>query len=102
MWNALTEESSSFTRAKPRWLSLSIAYRLVRVARLCLGDRRVLRSMLNLSWITRRLSHELNCAVYPGEYSNETQAVTRSLLAKYVPQDGTVVDVGCGHGRLGH
>jgi len=96
------EQELSFSRLKPRWWALSIAYRVVGLMRLAIGHERVLRLMLNLHWITWRMAYELTYTFFGGGFVNDTYGVSASVLARYVPSGGTVIDIGCGAGRLAH
>ena len=98
----VTEQELSFPRTKPRWMALSIAYRIVTLMRLTIGHERALRLMLNLHWITWRLAYELTNTFFGGGFVNETYGVSAAGLARYVPAGGRVIDIGCGAGRLAH
>ena len=95
-----TERDISFPRAKPRWLALSVAYRLMRLARWMFGDRRVLRLLLNANWILWRFSFETTVGHYGGAFCNTTFCLSDELLHTLIPPGGSVLDIGCGGGRL--
>ena len=98
----LTEERTCFPRTKRRWWLLAIGYRVARVGRFALGDRRFLRFLLNLHWICWRLAYELAYTMFGRTFPNETYGVSTLLLEQYLPDGGTVIDIGCGAGRLAH
>ncbi|MBV9774219.1 MAG: class I SAM-dependent methyltransferase [Gemmatimonadetes bacterium] len=97
-----TEADISFPRRKPRWIALSLTYRLVQVARWIVGDRALLRFFLNANWICWRFSYELSWQTFGGAFRNTTYCVSDDLLARWIPAGGAVVDIGCGTGRLCH
>jgi len=97
-----TEGDISFPRSKRRWIALSISYRLMHLARRIFGDQAVLRFMLNTNWISWRLSYEISMEHYGPAFRNTTYGVSDELFAKWIPRGGSVLDVGCGAGRLCH
>ena len=57
--------------------------------------------MLDAEWITWRLAYELTGEWYGGgQLNNLAYGVSADLLAAHVPPRGTVIDLGCGIGRL--
>jgi len=94
------ERDISFPRQKPRWLALSVGYRLMRLARWLFGDKRVLRVLLNANWIFWRFSYETITEHYGGAFPNATYSTTDDLLRTLIPPGGSVLDIGCGGGRL--
>lgn len=94
------ESDISFPRSKPRLIWLSAAYRLMRIARRVFGETTVLRFLLNANWTTWRFSYELSAELYGPTFQNLTFGVSDDLLARWIPKGGTVLDVGCGYGRL--
>jgi SAM-dependent methyltransferase len=97
-----TEIDIAFPRRKPRWITLAVTYRLVNLLRRIVGERRLLRLFLNANWICWRFSYELSSELYGGAFRNTTYCVSDDLLAKWIPAGGSVVDIGCGTGRLCH
>lgn len=95
-----TERDISFARRKPRWVTLAVSYRFMRLARRLLGDRRMLRFALNANWIFWRFSYELSMEHFGPAFSNTTYGVSDAMLREWVPVGGSVVDIGCGAGRL--
>lgn len=95
-----TETDISFPRRKPRWVALALTYRLVRLARRIVGDRALLRFFLNANWICWRMSYELSAETFRGAFRNTTYCTSDDLLAEWIPPGGSVVDIGCGTGRL--
>ena len=93
-----SEADISFPRQKPRSLVLSAAYRLMRLARWSLGDRRALRVFLNANWIFWRFSYETMSEYYGGAFPNTTYSVSDDLLRALIPPGGSVIDIGCGGG----
>lgn len=97
---APTEREISFPRAKPRRLAVSVGYRFMRTVRWIFGDRKALQFFLNANWIFWRFSYETIVEYYGGAFSNTIYSVTDELLGKLIPPGGTVLDIGCGGGRL--
>ncbi len=97
---APSERDISFPRQKPRHLGLSVAYRLMRLIRWSVGDRRALRFFLDVNWICWRFSYETMVEHYGDAFCNTTFCVTDDLLRTLIPPGGSVLDIGCGGGRL--
>jgi SAM-dependent methyltransferase len=97
---AASERDISFPRPKPRWLTLSVAYRVMHLARRLFGDRRVLRFMLNANWIFWRFSYETIVEYYGSDFCNTTYCLSSDLLRSLIPPGGSVLDIGCGGGRV--
>jgi SAM-dependent methyltransferase len=97
---APSERDISFPRKKSRWLALSVGYRLMRLTRWVFGDRRALRWFLNANWIFWRFSFETTVEYYGGEFSNTTYSTSSDLIRSLLPPGGSVIDIGCGGGRL--
>jgi SAM-dependent methyltransferase len=97
---APSERDISFPRQKPRHLGLSVAYRLMRLIRWSVGDRRALRLFLDANWICWRFSYETMVEHYGDAFCNTTFCVTDDLLRALIPPGGSVLDIGCGGGRL--
>jgi SAM-dependent methyltransferase len=95
-----SERDISFPRRKRRWIGLAVAYRLVALGRRLFGTRRMLRFALNANWIFWRLSYELSMEHFGPEFPNNTYGVSPDLLRRWIPPGGSVVDIGCGVGRL--
>jgi SAM-dependent methyltransferase len=99
VWEGLNEADLTMPRAKPRSLSISLAYRAKRLAQKVFGPRRLLRFCLNASWLLRRFAHELNAdavAVIPPTGSSERAL---AIIRQWLPPHGSVLDIGCGVGH---
>ncbi len=96
----VTEADISFARRKPRWVTFSLAYRLLRLLTPVIGARHLLRFSLNATWIFWRFSYELSAGLYGGAFRNTTYGTSADLLERWIPPGGSVVDIGCGGGRL--
>lgn len=90
----------SFPREKPRWLALSLSYRIVRILKAILGERRLVRLFLNLHWIAWRFSYELTHELIGKPFRNHTYCTSREVLERWVPAGSSILDIGCGTGRL--
>ena len=95
-----TANDIAFPRAKPRWVALAVGYRVMRVGQRLLGTRRLLRLGLDATWILWRLSYELSMGLFGPAFPNTTYGVSEELLGRLIPPGGSVVDIGCGGGRL--
>lgn len=72
----------------------------MRLTRWAVGDRRALRWFLNANWIFWRFSYETIVEHYGGAFSNVTYSTTSALIGSLLPPGGSVIDIGCGGGRL--
>ncbi len=99
MTKNFTESDLAMPRQKPRSIAISLAYRLVRVARALFGAKAVLRFCLDTSWLTWRFAFELSSDVLGNEFQSEARGISEELLKEFIPPGGSVVDVGCGPGR---
>jgi SAM-dependent methyltransferase len=94
-----TEETLSLSRAKPKSLFISLAYRSKRVCQYLLGRNRMLRVFLNLSWLFHRFAFELSGEVFGNTFHNCALGLSEEQLYQWVPKGSTVIDIGCGSGR---
>ena len=95
-----SERDISFPRQKPKWLALSVGYRLMRLIRWAVGDRRAIRFFLNANWILWRFSFETIVEHYGGDFCNVAFCLSDELIGTLIPRGGSVLDIGCGGGRL--
>jgi SAM-dependent methyltransferase len=96
----VTERDISFPRQKPRRIVLAASYRLMRFTRWVLGDRRALRLLLNANWILWRFSYETCMEHLGADFRNTTYCLSEEMLGRLIPPGGSVLDIGCGEGRL--
>lgn len=90
----------SFDRVKRRSLVVALAYRARPILIKILGARRVLAILLQASRLISRLAWE-TAADYFGEgYFNAVHALSPGVLHDWIPAGATVVDIGCGTGRV--
>jgi SAM-dependent methyltransferase len=100
LWGTtLREEDLSFAQTKRRFLYLRLSYRLKALFQKLVGARRLLRFCLNASWLLRRFSFELSCEVFGSQFQEAALALSAEDLSRWIPPQGTVVDIGCGTGR---
>jgi SAM-dependent methyltransferase len=69
------------------------------LAQAVLGPRRALQFCLDASWLFRRFAYELSCDVYGSPFQLAALALTTEELQRWIPEDGSVIDIGCGTGR---
>lgn len=93
------ESDLSFTREKRSYPFAAGIYRLSLVARRILGRDRLLRLVLDASWILHRIGYELAGQEYGEEFQNSAMAMQRSLIETHLPKGARIVDIGCGAGR---
>lgn len=90
----------SFPRAKRRSVARSAAYRVQPLLRRTLGTDRTLRLLLNVERVTWRIGFEAAHLKYGDEFFNGCVATTPDRLQNWIPPRASVLDVGCGNGRL--
>lgn len=93
------EEKLSMKREKPRNFNISISYRLIYFAKKVFGKERVLKHCLNKSRLYGRFAFEAAGELYGAEFHNHAKALNESFLKKWIPANGSVIDIGCGVGR---
>lgn len=93
------ETRLSFPREKPKSLLVSFAYRAAAVGRAIVGKERILRYCLNGSRLLWRFAFELSGEIYGAKFHNHAKALNEKFLKRWVPKNGSVVDIGCGVGR---
>jgi SAM-dependent methyltransferase len=96
----LTEADLTMPRRKPRSLVVSLCYRLILVGKYLFGRKRLMRWCLNASWLLRRFAFELGSEVFGSSFQTDARALSKDVLRKWVTRDATVIDIGCGPGRL--
>lgn len=94
-----TESELEMERIKPRSIAISLSYRIFMVGRSIFGKERMLRFFLNGSWLFWRFAFELSGEVYDKAFHNHAKALSEDFLQRWIPENGSVVDVGCGVGR---
>lgn len=94
-----TEKNLSMPRAKPRSLAIPLGYRLKRLAEILFGKERTLRFFLDGSWLMWRFAFEQSGELYGSEFHIQTKALNEDILKQWIPEHGSVVDIGCGVGR---
>jgi SAM-dependent methyltransferase len=95
-----TADSLSFPRRKRRSALRSVAYRSQPLLRKGFGTDRALRMLLNVERVAWRLAYETAGKQYGESFHNESLALTPTRLADWVPSQATVLDIGCGSGRI--
>src|SRR5205823_10307364 len=94
-----TEADLTVPRRKPRSLVIPVAYRARRLAVRLFGTGRVLRFCLNASWLLRRFAFELCGQLYGADFARHARGLSEEILARWIPEGGSVIDVGCGTGE---
>jgi SAM-dependent methyltransferase len=84
-------------RAKPRRIWQSASFRLYYAGRRYIKGPRLLRFLLNASWLFRRFAYEETGLVYGQDI---LRPHTRPLVAGAVGQGDSVIDFGCGTGEV--
>lgn len=97
--NYATEKQLTMPREKPRSLIISVSYRLIKIGRIIIGKQRLLRWCLNSSWLLRRFAFEISGELYGGSFHCHAKALSEDFLKNHIPENGTVIDIGCGIGR---
>ncbi len=97
------EEVNYFKSEMPRekdGFVLLFIYRLIRVAAIILGNRRVLKVILRAHWVIKRSGWALSTFEKDLHFASNTQAVDRNLLSRVLKPGDKVLDLACGFGRL--
>ncbi len=87
-------------RRKPRSLSSSVVFRAAAIVRKTGLEPLLLRCMLKMAWLGWRIAYEISSIRLGAEFETATRGITDDLLRRTVPPNGTVLDLGCGAGRL--
>jgi SAM-dependent methyltransferase len=98
--SSLRETDLSMPRRKPRSAVSSIVFRTTRLTRAVGLELRALRFLLKASWLFSRLAYEICSSRIGPEFETTTRGVTAELLERHIPAGATVLDLGCGGGRL--
>lgn len=96
----LSERDLTMQRRKRRSITISLLYRLTRLARAVGLERAAMRFFLFGSWIFWRLAYELSAARLGPEFENAARGVSAEILRRHIPAGAVVLDFGCGNGRL--
>lgn len=94
-----SDEQLEMPRDKPRLLTVSLSYRAAHLARRILGSERSLRLLLNAARLSWQFAFELSGELYDKAFHTQTKALNAELLERWIPPNGTVIDIGCGSGR---
>jgi SAM-dependent methyltransferase len=97
--SSISEVDLAFGRTKKRSVAEVIGFRIVRLSRPVLGERRLLVLLLEMARVVNRLAFEASGRQLGDEFHNNAMALDEQLLLSLVPDGGRVVDVGCGTGR---
>ena len=89
-----------FERSKKKWIVGSILYRLNKILNTLFHEKYVLKFTLDLALIFWRIAYENSYRYYGQEYKNITYGIDENLLKKYTNSESTIIDIGCGYGRL--
>jgi len=95
----ITAGQLEMKREKPRSLPVSLSYRAARLGRRVLGGERMLRFFLNGSRLLWQFGFELSGEIYDKGFHNQTKALSEEFLSRWIPENGSVIDIGCGPGR---
>jgi SAM-dependent methyltransferase len=96
---SLSDADLALPRKKQRSVGISVTYRAMAVALKMLGPRRVLPLALDTAWLAHRLAFELSGEVLGSRFHCAAMGLSKPFIAKWLPPDATVLDVGCGTGR---
>lgn len=95
----LTEQNLSMPRRKDVSLSTRLSYRFTNLSKHIFGKETMLRFFLNSSWLFWRFAFELSGEIYDSRFHEHSKALSEDFLRKHIPENGSVIDVGCGVGR---
>lgn len=77
----------------------ALAYRAAWLGRRLMGRRQLLRLCLNGAWLLRRLAFELSGEMWAEQFHCQAMALSEDVLRRWIPEGGSVLDLGCGTGR---
>jgi SAM-dependent methyltransferase len=95
-----TSRDLSFGRVKKRSIVTAVAFRSRPILIKFLGRRRVLMILLQASRVISRLAWETAGDYFGEGYFNAVHALSPGVLRDWLPAGATVVDIGCGAGRV--
>jgi len=93
------ETSLLMKRKKPFSIITSVAYRATALGKIIIGREKLLPFFLNNSRLFWRFANEISDELYGASYHTHNRALSEDLLEKWIPKDGSVIDIGCGIGR---
>lgn len=93
------EKRLTIPREKPRSLTVSLAYKLVKLGKKILGNKKILKICLDIERLFWRFSFETAGEMYGAKFHNQAKALNERILSHWIPHNGSVIDVGCGIGR---
>ena len=96
----LPPETVKFSRKKSKWILGSILYKINRISNLLLGKIFTIRLLLNLEMLIWRLAYENSYRYFGQQFTNEVYNINEKLLKEYGFPGCSVIDIGCGQGRL--
>ncbi|HEX8173186.1 MAG TPA: methyltransferase domain-containing protein [Thermoanaerobaculia bacterium] len=97
---SLRESDLTMPRRKPRSIASSLVFRGVNALRAIGFEPLLLRVLLKGAWLFWRLAYEISSVRFGDAFETATRGVTADLLRRTIPPGATVLDLGCGNGRL--
>jgi SAM-dependent methyltransferase len=75
------------------------SYFLKSASRVVLGQKKSTKLLLDVSWVSKRLAFEASGEMFGNEFHNGALATNPETLARVIPSNSRVLDIGCGTGR---
>jgi len=75
------------------------SYFLKNTSRVVLGRRKSTKWLLDVSWVFKRLAFEASGEFFGDEFYYGSLATNPETLARVIPRNSRVLDIGCGTGR---
>ena len=93
------EQLLAVKRQKQYSVFTSLAYRGTAIGKKIFGRKTLLPLFLNSSRLFWRLAFELSGELYGDSFHAQVRVLSEDVLKKWIPKDGSVIDIGCGYGR---
>lgn len=94
-----SEQTLTMPREKTVSIFTRLIYRLTAIGKIMFGKVRLLSFFLNSSRLFWRFAFEISGEIYDSHFHLHTKALSEDILKRHIPENGSVIDVGCGVGR---
>ena len=88
-----------FNRKKVSLTKWRFSYLVKSIAIKLLGLKRTTQILLNISWVSTRLSYESCTKLFGDDFMNNSLGIKSHFLFSNISEKDSVLDIGCGTGR---